>query len=332
MKTEPIKVAVTGGAGQIAYNLLFRIASGEMFGAEQPISLKILELPDALPALKGVCMELEDCAYPLLKELVASSDMLDVFEDVDFALLIGAKPRVAGMERSDLLKENGKIFIEQGKAISQVAKSSVKVLVVGNPCNTNGLIAMQHAPNLSRKNFFAMTRLDENRAKALLASKASVSVKEVSCVAIWGNHSITQVPDYKNALVKGSEAVKVIPDRNWFTEEWIPRVQKRGAEVLKARGKSSAASAANAIIDTVHSLITPTPARDWHSLAICSDGNPYGIEENLLFSFPCRTLSDGSIEIVSGLELDEDLLNCIRESEKELIEERESALAGSFKN
>lgn len=327
--SEPIKVAVTGGSGQIAYSLLFRIASGEMFGKDKPVSLKILELPEALSALKGVCMELQDCAYPLLDELVASSDVLDVFEDVDFALLIGAKPRQAGMERGDLLKENSKIFIDQGRAISQVAKSSVKVLVIGNPCNTNALIAMHNAPNLSRKNFFAMTRLDENRAKAFLASKASVSVKEVSRIAIWGNHSSTQAPDYKHALIKGNEAIKVIPDREWLTEEWIPRVQKRGAEVLEARGKSSAASAANAVVDTVHSLMTPTPEGEWYSVALCSDKNPYGIEEDLIFSFPCRTLSDGSIEIVKGLELDQGLLEKIKESEKELIEEKFSALEGS---
>ncbi len=325
MSEEPIRIAVTGGAGQIAYSLLFRLASGEMLGPDQPISLHILEVPEALHALQGVKMELDDCAFPLLKEIVIGSDPYKIFQGVRYAILVGARPRGPGMERGDLLKENGKIFIGQGKALSEVADRDVKVLVVGNPCNTNALIAMSNAPHLSRKNFFAMTRLDENRAKAQLAQKSKFHVSEIRPMIIWGNHSSTQVPDYFNAKIEGNPVTSVIHDEEWLADTFITNVQKRGAAIIEARGKSSAASAASAAIDTMKSLINPTPAGELYSVALCSDGNPYDIAENLIYSFPCRTNEKGVPEIVKGIPLNNFLKEKMKASEAELIEERELA-------
>src|SRR5215210_339048 len=270
---SPIKVAITGAAGQIGYSLLFRVASGAMFGPEQPVQLHLIEIPPALDALKGVVMELDDCAFPLLKRAVATADLNEGFKDVNCALLVGSVPRKAGMERGDLLGINGKIFIGQGQAIEKNAAGDVRILVIGNPCNTNCLIAMNNARSIPRDRWFAMTRLDENRAKAQLARKAGVDVTEVTNMTIWGNHSATQYPDSYNAKIKGEPAAKVIGDDDWLRQTFIPAVQQRGAAIIKARGLSSAGSAANAIVDTVRSLTTETPPNDWHSVAVCSDGS-----------------------------------------------------------
>lgn len=322
--TKPLlRIAVTGGAGQIAYNLLFRIASGEMLGFDQPIALHILEVPEAMGALEGVKMELDDCAFPLLKEVRIGSNLRDIFEGVHYALLVGAKPRGPGMERGELLAENGKIFIAQGQVLNEAADPNVKVLVIGNPCNTNALIAMKNAPRIPRFNFFAMMRLDQNRAQYQLAQKAGVDVDRVTNMVIWGNHSSTQVPDFVNAKISGRPAKELITDHRWFQDTFLPSVQKRGAAIIAARGKSSAASAANAAIDTIKSLITPTPAGEWYSVALCSDGNPYQIEEGLIFSFPCRTNAKGIVEIVKGVSWDAFLQEKIKASEAELIEERD---------
>lgn len=321
MHQHVIKIAVTGGAGQIAYSLLFRIASGELFGPHQPIALHILEVPEAFSALEGVVMELEDCSYPLVQKIEIGTDPHSLFRDIDLAILVGSKPRGPGMERKDLLSENGKIFIEQGKALNH-AKKDAKVFVVGNPCNTNCLIAMHHASQLPKENFFAMTRLDENRARAQLAKKAHVNVADVHRVCIWGNHSSTQVPDYHNALIKMEPASKMIKDSTWLHQEFIPLIQKRGAQVIAARGKSSAASAANAIIDSIKSLVNPTPAGEFYSVGLYSKGNQYGIEPGLIFSFPCRTLSNGSIEVVQDLNISSELRELILKTEEELLEEK----------
>ncbi len=326
MVKSTLKVAVTGGAGNIAYSLLFRLASGDMFGHDQPLSLRILEIPHAFKILEGVKMELEDCAFPLLREVVITTDAKEAFKELDYGLLIGSKPRGPGMERSQLLTDNGKIFIEQGRALEDVANSNAKILVVGNPCNTNCLILMNHAPKIPRKNFHAMMRLDQNRAVYQLANKSGVSVSDVSNVVIWGNHSTTQVPDFVNAKIKGKSATEVIKDNDWLENTFIPLVQKRGAAVIAARGSSSAASAANAVIDTVKSLITPTPSGQWFSSAVCSDVNSYGIDENLIFSFPCRSKGNGDYEIVKDVPWNDFLRNRIKLSEKELIEERECIL------
>src|SRR5947209_20453945 len=262
----PIKVAVTGAAGQIGYSLLFRIASGAMFGAEQPVALSLIEIPNALGALEGVVMELKDCAFPLLQSVTPTADLNEGFRDVNWALLVGSIPRKAGMERGDLLGINGKIFIGQGQAIQKNASADVRVLVVGNPCNTNCLIAMNNARDIPRDRWFAMTRLDENRAKAQLAQKAAVDVTAVTNMTIWGNHSATQYPDFYNAKINGTSAAEKIGDESWLKEIFIPDVQKRGAAIIKARGLSSAGSAANAIIDNVRSLTTDTPSGDWNSV------------------------------------------------------------------
>ncbi len=288
---QPIKVAVTGAAGQIGYSLLFRIASGSMFGPDQPVQLNLIEIPQAVEPLKGVVMELHDCAFPLLKGIVASTDLDEGFRDVNWALLVGSVPRKAGMERGDLLGINGKIFIGQGKAIEKNAASDVRILVVGNPCNTNCLIAMNNAKSIPGDRWFAMTRLDENRAKSQLAIRAGVDITKVSNLAIWGNHSATQYPDFYNARIEGRPAPEVIGDESWLKETFIPNVQQRGAAIIKARGLSSAASAASAVVDTVRSLTTPTPDGDWHSVAVCSPGD-YDVEAGLIASFPIR--SDGS--------------------------------------
>ncbi|HRD55636.1 MAG TPA: malate dehydrogenase [Parachlamydiaceae bacterium] len=322
MKSGIKRIAVTGGAGQIAYQLLFRLAAGEAFGKNQPISLHILEVESMLKALSGVQMELEDCAFPLLKKIEIGSDPNVIFKDVDYALLIGSKPRGPGMERGDLLNENGDIFIAQGQALNAVAKRDVKVLVVGNPCNTNCLIAMKNAPDLNAKNFHAMTRLDQNRATNLLAKKVDVSVADVSNMVIWGNHSSTQVPDFFNAKIDKRPAMDIIKDRDWLEGEFIPAVQKRGAAIIAARGKSSAASAAQAVIDAILSLETKTKEGDFFSSAVCSDGNGYGIQEGLIFSFPCVSKGDGDYEIVKGLFWNDFLKEKIMLSEKELLEEK----------
>jgi malate dehydrogenase len=326
MKKKLKRVAVTGGAGQIAYNLLFRIASGEMLGFDQPIALHILEIPQALDALAGVEMELKDCAFPLLREIHIGSDPLQLFKEVDFALLVGAKPRGPGMERKDLLTENGKIFTKQGQALNEVASPDVKVLVVGNPCNTNCLITMHNAPKIPRKNFHAMTRLDQNRAETALADKAGVPVSSVTNVTIWGNHSATQVPDFVNARIDGVPVTETITDSAWLEGDFLSGVQKRGAAIIKARGKSSAASAANAAIDHIRSLVTPTPNGQWFSSGVCTDGNPYAMQEDLVFSFPCRSKGDGNYEIVSDLPWNDFLKERIEKTEKELLEERDAVV------
>jgi malate dehydrogenase len=323
MKKSVKKVVVTGGAGQIAYSLLFRLGAGELFGPDQPLELHLLELPQALEGLGGVVMELEDCAFPLLQSIKYGSDPKQIFEDAEFAFLVGSKPRGPGMERGELLKENGKIFIEQGKALDQVASKNVKVLVVGNPCNTNCLIAMHHAPSIPRTNFHAMTRLDQNRAVSQLAMKADVAVSDVSHMTIWGNHSSTQVPDFVNALIHQRPAADVIRNQEWLEGEFIKTVQSRGASIIAARGKSSAASAASAAIDAMKAILTPTPAGTWFSSAVCSDNNPYGIKEGLIFSFPCQSAGDGTYEIVKDVPWNEFLKARISVTEKELIEERE---------
>jgi malate dehydrogenase len=320
MSHSPIRVAVTGAAGQIGYSLLFRIASGAMFGPNQPVILHLIEIEPALPALQGVVMELDDCAFPLLKGVVATSDLNEGFKGVNWALLVGSVPRKQGMERKDLLGINGKIFIGQGQAIQRSASSDARVLVVGNPCNTNCLIAMNHAPALPKDRFFAMTRLDENRAKSQLAKKASVDVTAVTNVAIWGNHSATQYPDFYNAKIQGRPVTEVIGHHEWLHGEFISTVQQRGAAIIKARGASSAASAANAVVDTVRSIVEPTRAGDWVSLCICSDGS-YGVEKGLISSFPVRS-NGNSWEVVQGLNVNEFSQAKINATVKELQEER----------
>jgi malate dehydrogenase len=317
---NPIRVAVTGAAGQIGYSLLFRIASGSMFGEDQPVELHLIEIPPAMGALEGVVMELQDCAFPLLKKIVPTSDLDEGFRGVNWALLVGSVPRKAGMERKDLLSINGKIFTGQGQAIAKNAASDARVLVVGNPCNTNCLIAMSNGKNLPRDRWFAMTMLDENRAKSQLAIKAGVDVTEVSNLAIWGNHSSTMYPDFYNARIGGKAAPEVIGDEGWFKDAFIPTVQQRGAAIIKARGASSAASAANAVVDTVRALTRPTPKGEWFSVAVCSDGS-YGVEKDIITSFPIR--SDGSKwEIVQGVALNDFSRQKIQATVDELKEEK----------
>ncbi len=320
MNRSPIRVAVTGAAGQIGYALVFRIASGALFGPEQPVILHLIEIEPALGALEGVVMELDDCAFPLLKGVVPTADLNRGFRDVDWALLVGSVPRKQGMERKDLLGINGRIFVGQGQAIQNNAAPDVRVLVVGNPCNTNCLICMRNAPDVPPNRFFAMTRLDENRAKSQLARKAGVDVTAVTNMTIWGNHSATQYPDFQNARIGGSPAAQVIADDAWLKGEFIARVQQRGAAIIKARGASSAASAANAAIDTVRSLLEPTPPGDWHSVCVCSDGS-YGVESGLISSFPVRA-QDGNWDIVPGVSLDEFGRSRLDATIRELEEER----------
>ena len=317
---SPIKVAVTGAAGQIGYSLLFRIASGSMFGPDQPVHLSLIEIPPALGALEGVVMELHDCAFPLLKGITPTADLAEGFRDVNWALLVGSVPRKAGMERKELLGINGKIFIGQGQAIEKNAASNVRVLVVGNPCNTNCLIAMNNAKSVPNDRWFAMTRLDENRAKAQLAQKAGVDVTAVTNMTIWGNHSSTQYPDFYNAKISGKNADQVINDETWLKETFIPTVQQRGAAIIKARGSSSAASAANAIVDTVRSLTSKGSPDDWFSVAVCSDGS-YSVEKDVISSFPIRTSGD-KYEIVQGVPVNDFSREKIDASVKELMEEK----------
>jgi malate dehydrogenase len=326
---SPIKVAVTGAAGQIGYSLLFRIASGALFGPEQPIALSLIEIPNALGALEGVVMELDDCAFPLLKSIMPTADLDEGFRDVNWALLVGSVPRKAGMERKELLGINGKIFIGQGQAIEKNAAADIRVLVVGNPCNTNCLIAMNNAKSIPRDRWSAMTRLDENRAKAQLAHKAGAEVTAVTNMTIWGNHSATQYPDFYNAKISGKSAADVIKDESWLKETFIPAVQQRGAAIIKARGLSSAGSAANAIINTIRSLTTDTKGDDWHSVAVCSDGS-YGVEKDLISSFPIRD-RDGKWEIVQKIPINDFSRSKIDASVAELKEEKSlvSELMGS---
>jgi malate dehydrogenase len=317
-----VRVAVTGAAGQIGYALLFRIAAGELFGKDTPVELSLLEIEPALGSLKGVVMELEDGAFPLLRKVMTTSQAKEAFDGIDLAILVGAVPRKAGMERGDLLKINAGVFFEQGQALSQSAKKDCRVLVVGNPCNTNAYIAKERAKNLDPRNFFAMTMLDQNRAAAQLAMKAGVGIEAVSNIAIWGNHSATQFPDYFHALINGRPVMEVIKDKDWFEGSFIDTVQKRGAEIIRVRGMSSAASAANAVIDTVKALTTKTPQNQFFSVAVLSDGS-YGVPEGLICGFPVQ--SDGKTwKIVQGLSHNESAQRKVSLSVKELMQERDS--------
>jgi malate dehydrogenase len=320
---DPVRVAVTGAAGQIGYALLFRIASGQMLGDDQPVILQLLEIPQAVGALEGVRMELDDCAFPLLASVVCTDDANVAFEGADYGLLVGAMPRKEGMERADLLSANGAIFTAQGKAISDSAAPDVRILVVGNPANTNALIAMNNAPNTPDRQFTAMTRLDHNRAIAQLAAKAGVPVTEVTKMTIWGNHSATQYPDVFHAEVAGKPAFEALgSDQSWLETDYIPTVQQRGAAIIKARGLSSAASAANAAIDHMRAWALGTPDGDWVSMAVPSDGS-YGVPEGLVSGFPC-TCAGGDYQIVPGLELDEFSRGRLDASVAELVGERDT--------
>jgi malate dehydrogenase len=319
---SPVKVAVTGAAGHIGYSLLFRIASGQMLGEDQPVILSLLEITPALGALEGVAMELDDCAFPLLAGIERSDDPNSAFGDASYALLVGALPRKAGMERGDLLGANGKIFKPQGEALSASAKPDVKVLVVGNPANTNALIASSNASSLDPRQFHAMTRLDHNRAVSQLARKAAVHSTDVSKLTIWGNHSATQYPDIFHAEIAGKPAAEVVDDQSWLESDFIPTVQQRGAAIIKARGASSAASAANAAVDHVRSWALGTPAGDWTSMAVVSDGS-YDVPAGLISSFPVTT-SGGDVSIVGGLEISEFSRDRIDASVAELVAERDA--------
>lgn len=318
---KPVRVAVTGAAGQISYSLLFRIASGAMLGNDQPVILQLLEITPALEALKGVAMELDDCAFPLLAGIVMSDDPMVAFKDADYALLVGARPRGPGMERKDLLEANAAIFSVQGKAINAVASRGIKVLVVGNPANTNSLIAQRNAPDINPRQFTAMTRLDHNRALAQLAQKTGKTVNDIQKVTIWGNHSSTQYPDISKALVNG-EAAEGLVDNAWYVNDYIPTVQQRGAAIIKARGASSAASAANAAIDHMRTWALGTAEGDWVSMGVYSDGS-YGIDKGLIYSFPC-VCKNGDWEIVQGLDISEFSRERMTATEKELQEERDA--------
>jgi len=324
--TTPVHVTVTGAAGQIGYSLLFRIASGALFGPETPVVLRLLEIEPAMKSLDGVVMELDDCAFPLLAGIEATSNLKHAFDGANWALLVGSIPRKAGMERSDLLNVNGGIFKPQGRAIAENAAGDVRVLVVGNPCNTNCLIARSNAPEVPADRWFAMTRLDQNRAETQLAKKAGVPVKDVKNLAIWGNHSATQFPDFANATINGNKVPDVIDDHAWLRGEFITTVQKRGAAVIEARGLSSAASAANAAIDTVVSLVTPTPRDDCASVGVTSTG-AYGVPEGLTFGFPVLADGQGSWQVKEGFELDEFANERIKITTDELVGEREEVRA-----
>jgi malate dehydrogenase len=319
---SPTRVAVTGAAGQIGYSLLFRIANGDLLGPDTPVQLQLLEIPPALGALQGVAMELEDCAFPLLDSIVQTDQPETAFEGADVALLVGSRPRTQGMERADLLEANGAIFTVQGKALSAAAADDCKVLVVGNPANTNCLIAMNNCERLPAKNFTAMTRLDHNRALAQVAAKAGVATTDITTMTIWGNHSATQYPDIFHAQIGGKPAMDVIGDRDWVESDFIPTVQQRGAAIIEARGSSSAASAANAAIDHVRTWVDGTPEGDWVSMAIPSDGS-YDTPEGLISSFPCTT-EDGEWTVVQGLELDDFSRQRIDASNGELADERDT--------
>lgn len=322
MSKTPVKVAVTGAAGQICYSLLFRIAAGDLLGKDQPVDLHLLEVTPALQALEGVVMELNDSAFPLLNNIVTGDDANKVFDGVNLALLVGAKPRGKGMERGDLLKDNGGIFGPQGKALNDHAADDIKVLVTGNPANTNALIAMNNAPDIPNERFNALTRLDHNRAISQLAEKLDVPVTEITNMTIWGNHSATQYPDLYNAKVNGENAAEKVNDQDWIENTFIPTVAKRGAAIIEARGASSAASAASATIDHMRDWVSGTPSNDWVSMSVPSDGS-YGVPEGLISSFPC-TVSGGSYQIVQGLEINDFSRGKIDASVAELTEERDT--------
>lgn len=319
----PIRVAVTGGAGQIAYSLLFRIGNGEVFGPDQPVILQVLEVPQAMQALEGVVMELDDSAQTLVHGIEAFDDANKAFAGANWAILVGGRPRTADMQRADLIAANGAIFVDQGKAINNNAADDIRVVVVANPCNTNALVAKSNAPDVPANRWFAMTRLDENRAKAQIAKRAGVNFSDVTNVGIWGNHSAAQFPNFEHTLVKGKPALEVLPEREWFEGEFMVVNQQRGKAIIDARGKSSAASAANAALDTVRSLITPTAEGDWFSAAVYSEGNNYGVAQDLIFGFPLR--SDGKDwSIVEGLEISDYARGKIQANETELYEERDA--------
>lgn len=325
MKT-PIRVAVTGGAGQIGYSLVSRLVNGEAFGPDQPVILQILEIPQAQDALRGVVMELEDCAFPLLVDIVPTDSAAVAFKDASWAVLVGGKPRGKGMERADVIKDNAPIFVEQGRAINDYAASDIRVLVVANPCNTNTLIAMNSAPDVPKDRWMAMTRLDENRAKFQVARQAGVPITAVTHLPIWGNHSPTQFPDFEHALVSGRPALDVIPDRAWWEGEFLKKCQQRGKEIIDARGKSSAASAANAIVNHIQTMLGLTAGDDWTSGAILSTGNPYGVPDGLVFSFPLRVTGPGQVQMVSGLDVSGYARDRLRITTEELHEERDAIL------
>lgn len=318
--TSPVRVTITGAAGQISYSLLFRIAAGEMLGPNQPVILQMLEIAPALDALKGVAMELEDCAFPLVEGIVCTDQADVAFKDADYALLVGARPRGPGMERKDLLEANAAIFSAQGKAINDHASRDIKVLVVGNPANTNALITQRNAPDIDPRQFTAMTRLDHNRAMSQIADKAGKTVNDVKNMTIWGNHSATQYPDLHHAKVDGTAAIDLV-DQAWYEEQFIPTVQQRGAAIIKARGASSAASAANAAIAHMRTWVQGTEAGDWVSMGVYSDGS-YGIAEGLIYSFPC-TCEAGDWKIVQGLEINEFSRDKMSATEQELTEEKQ---------
>jgi malate dehydrogenase len=318
----PVKVAVTGAAGQICYSLLFRIASGALLGPDQPVELRLLEITPALKALEGVVMELDDCAFPLLSKVQIGDDANTVFDGVNLAMLVGARPRTAGMERGDLLSANGAIFTAQGKALNAVAADDIRVLVTGNPANTNALIAMSNARDIPKERFNALTRLDHNRAISQLAAKLGVAVTEIKHMTIWGNHSATQYPDIFHAEVGGKNAAELVNDQAWIADTFIPTVAKRGAAIIAARGSSSAASAANATVEHMHDWVLGSAANDWISMSVPSDGS-YGVPEGLISSFPC-VVKDGKYEIVQGLELNEFSRAKIDASVAELIDERDA--------
>jgi len=320
--SQPVKVTVTGAAGQIGYALLFRIASGQLLGGDRPVHLALLEVPQAVKAAEGTALELFDCAFPALAAIDIYDDAVQAFDGASIALLVGARPRTKGMERAELLEANGAIFKPQGEAIAAGAADDIKVLVVGNPANTNALIAQSNADGVPRERFTAMTRLDHNRAVAQLAQKTGAAVTEITNMAVWGNHSPTMYPDLFNAQVAGQRAWDAVGDETWVAEEYIPRVGKRGAEIIEARGASSAASAANAAIDHVHDWVNRTAADDWVSMAVPSDGS-YGVEEGIISSFPCRC-SGGEYEIVQGLDVPEFSQSRIDKTVEELVGEREA--------
>ncbi|TXD34616.1 malate dehydrogenase [Lujinxingia vulgaris] len=320
--TKPVRVAVTGAAGSIDYSLLFRIASGDLLGKDTPVILQLIEITPAMQALEGVAMEINDCAFPLLQDMILTDDLNKGFDGANLALLVGGMPRKAGMERADLIRANGPIFTGQGKAINDNAADDVRVAVVANPCNTNALIAMHSAPDVPNERFTAMTRLDENRAKSQLATKAGVAVADVKKMGIWGNHSNTMYPDFFNATIGGKPATEVISDHDWLKGDFISTVQQRGAAIIKARGSSSAASAANALIDHVRDWFTVTPEDDFHAMAVPSDGS-YGVQEGLIYSFPVRCDGKGGYEIVQGIELNDFSKEKLKVTEAQLVEERE---------
>ena len=322
MSQTPVKVAVTGAAGQICYSLLFRIASGALLGPDQPVELRLLEITPALKALEGVVMELDDCAFPLLSKVEIGDDANTVFDGVNLAMLVGARPRTAGMERADLLSANGAIFTAQGKALNAVAADDIRVLVTGNPANTNALIAMSNARDIPKERFNALTRLDHNRAISQLAAKLGVAVTDIKQMTIWGNHSATQYPDIFHAEVGGKNAAELVNDQAWIAETFIPTVAKRGAAIIAARGSSSAASAANATVEHMHDWVLGSAANDWVSMAVPSDGS-YGVPEGLISSFPC-VVKNGTYEIVQGLDLNVFSRAKIDASVAELIEERDA--------